>query len=200
MTDLYISLLVEGPLDEQVLRQMLKRYQRIHVLACFGKQGKQYLYKRIHNYNTAAAHQPFICLVDLDQEECAPGLIQRWLPDGCHPNFLLRVAVPEVESWLIADHENFAAFIGVSKAKLPLYPDQHADLKQVVVNLARQSKIRRVRQNVVPDNNSAIAIGKAYVDELITFTLQKWNIDRARLHSPSLQKALDAFYRLSADK
>lgn len=193
MTELFASLLVEGVLDEVVLRHILKRNSKLNIQACYGKQGKQFLQKRISNYNAAAAFTPFICLVDLDDDACPVELIDHWLPEGRNTNLLFRVAVREVEAWLIADRENFAHYLGVSPAKIPVYPDDEPDPKQVVINLARQSRIKRVRQNIVPLPDSTSSVGKAYFSELAAFTLQKWDIEGASSNSPSLKRAMIAF-------
>lgn len=196
MTENFISLLVEGPLDEIILRHILKRHPTINIEACFGKQGKQFLQKRIEKYNSASMYKPFICLVDLDEDECPVTLISTWLPEGRNTNLTLRVAVKEVEAWLLADRENFAAYMGISSAKIPPYPDEIPDPKQLIVNLARQSRIKRIRQNIVPADDSTSMIGKAYISELTAFTLQKWDIDKAHSNSPSLLRALKSFENL----
>jgi hypothetical protein len=196
MTEYFISLLVEGLLDEVILRQIFAHYPQINIQACYGKQGKHFLQKRINNYNLAAIHTPFICLVDLDEDDCPIALINTWLPEGRNTNFTLRVAVKEVEAWLLADRENFAAYMGISSGKIPPYPDDIPDPKQLIVNLARQSRIKRIRQNIVPADESTSMIGKAYISELTAFTLQKWDIDKADSNSPSLSRALNAFNNL----
>ena len=101
-------------LDEIVLRQLLKQSgKEFGVTACYGRRGKDHLRQNIVRFNHAAVHKPFIVLTDLDGEDCPPGLIGRWLPDGQHSNLALRIAVREVESWLLADVARFADFLGV---------------------------------------------------------------------------------------
>lgn len=188
----YVHLLVEGALDEPVLRQITKHNSSIEVVACSVKHGKQNLRAQINNYNRAAVSQRFICLVDLDNDECAPSLIRQWLPEGRHPNFLFRVVIREVESWLMADRKNFAEYMGVNFNKIPPYPDSENDPKQLVVNLAKRSKFKRIRQNMIPRENSTSKVGKAYIDELSVFAAKYWNIDAACQNSSSLQRAVMA--------
>ena len=44
-----------------------------------------------------------------------------------HQNFLLRFAVNELESWLLADHDNFARLLGVRADKIASQPDMLPD-------------------------------------------------------------------------
>jgi len=74
--------------------------------------------KHIKAYNNAASYTPYFVITDLDKNECAPTLIRGWLDEPLNKNMLFRVAVREIESWLMADRKNFAKFIGVSYEKI----------------------------------------------------------------------------------
>ena len=196
MSEKHINIVVEGALDELVMRQLLREVEGVSVQACFGKKGKQNLRERIGSYNRAAQYIPFICLVDLDDEDCPVGLINRWLPEGFGENLVFRVAVRMVEAWLLADRENFARFMGVAISKIPAYPEQEENPKRTVVNIARQSPKRNIKQNIIPPPNSTSMVGKAYVDELAKYVVQSWNLDNAASNSPSLQRAIRAIAKI----
>jgi hypothetical protein len=70
----------------------------------YGKNGKADLHKKIKGYNNAARHAPWLVLVDLDDESCAFSLCQSWLPVPAR-YLCFRVAVRQVEAWLMADAE-----------------------------------------------------------------------------------------------
>jgi hypothetical protein len=193
MTRVPAHLLVEGPIDEVVLTRLIKRNPHLELGTCYGKQGRKLIEQRITQYQHAArSGLVFVCLADLDSDECPPTLLQRWLPQGKHINLLLRIAVREVEAWLLADRSNFAAFLGIPQNKIDLNPDQYPDPKQVVVSLARKSKHKHILRNVVPSQGSTAQVGKAYSDELISFAIQRWDIDAAVENSPSLARAVKA--------
>lgn len=82
MTDsIPIHIAVEDFLSEMVLRVMLEQSGRqFAVGACLGRTGFGYLKKKIASFNKAARGIPFIILADLDQTECPPILINKWLP------------------------------------------------------------------------------------------------------------------------
>lgn len=74
-------------------------------------------------WNRAAKGTPFVVLTDLDTAPCPGELIKSWLANDQHPNLLFRVAVREVESWLMADTDNFAHYIATRKTLMPEDPD-----------------------------------------------------------------------------
>lgn len=194
-----VSLAVEGPLDEQVLRQLISQSGKpIVVGVCYGNRGKDYLRHNVKRFNVAARHAPFIVLTDLDNDDCAPGLVKRLLPEKCSRNLLLRVAVHEIEAWLLADRKRMAEFLGVSAAKIPTRADDCEDPKTLLVNLARKSRRRDIRDDLVPAHLSTTKVGKNYVGRLALFVTTKWRVDDlARNNSPSLDKAWQALQRFS---
>jgi hypothetical protein len=100
-----INLAVEDELSEVVSRKLLKVTRRSYVVgACYSQGGFGYLRKKISGFNNAAKGTPFFVLTDLDRGPCASALIGEWLPSPIpkHPNLILRVAVQEVEAWLLA--------------------------------------------------------------------------------------------------
>jgi hypothetical protein len=151
--------------------------------------------KHIAAYNLAAQHGHYFVLADLDTAECAPGLINQWLPHERSPQLTFRVAVHEIESWLLADRESFASFFSVNQALLPLSPDTLGDPKQTVLNLARRSRKRQIREAMLPIDEYA-RIGPGYNMEFCNFIQNYWDVERARQVSPSLDKAMAALKKL----
>ncbi len=166
--------------------------------ACCGTRGKNYLRENVARFNHAAAHVPFIILADLDNEDSAPGLINRWLPQGRRSNLVLRIAIREVESGLLADRKRFAEFLGVVGIKPPLKPDDCDDPKSLLVNLVRRSNQRDIREDLVPAPDSTSKVGRNYVGQLTGFVTTKWRVDdETRLCSRSLDRAMRALERFS---
>src|SRR5690606_24853236 len=105
----YVTGAVEGLVDEAVLRRLI-REAGMQCVAVYGKEGKPYLIEQLPKYNNAARYAPWCILIDLDRDAgCAPEFIDRILPDRA-PGMVARVAVREVESWLLADRVNMAKF------------------------------------------------------------------------------------------
>lgn len=163
-----VSGAVEGLVDEAVARRLI-----VHVGATpgpvHGRNGKEWLRQRLGGYNLAAQHSPWLVIVDLNHEAgCAPDLRVRWLPAPAqHMRF--RIAVREIEAWLLADRERIASFLAVAFTKVPREPETLDDLKQTMVNLAAASRRRAIREDMVPRAKSRRVVGPAYTSRLIEF-------------------------------
>ena len=108
-------------------------------------------------------------LVDLDHDaECAPPFCAEWVPSPA-PYLCFRVAVREVEAWLMADADSLASFLSVVRNKIPAEPEQLDDPKTEMVNLARRSRRRAIRKDMVPRAGSGRSVGPAYASRLIEY-------------------------------
>lgn len=193
MSDIPINLAVEDALSEAVLVEMLKQSQRpFSVGTCLNRGGYGYLKKIISGLNHAAKGMPYLVLTDLDNTECPLALISKWLPQPKHPNLILRVAVKEVEAWLLAHREAFAIFLGISVDLIPYNVDEISNPKQLLIQLASRSSKRNLREAIVPAPDSTAKIGKDYNGSLIQFVQQNWQVESARVNSVSLERAMDA--------
>lgn len=193
MTDIPINLVFEDVLSEAVLKEMLKQSQRPFLVGnCLNQRGYGKIKKVISGLNHAAKGMPYLVLTDLDNAECPLVIISEWLTQPKHPNLLFRIAVKEVEAWLLAHREGFAEFLGISVDLIPGDADKIPDPKQVLINLAKKSKKRELREGIVPDRNSTAKIGKDYNGQLIQFVNQSWQVAPAQTNSRSLERAMNA--------
>lgn len=191
-----VSAAVEGVVDEAVVRALLIS-AGIKPGPVYGKQGKSHLRQKIQGYNNAAQRLPWVVLIDLDRDyECAPLLRDAWLPQPA-PLLCFRVAVHAVEAWLLADAQRFATFLGVPRSKLFTDPEKLADPKTEVVNLARSSKRRPIREDMVPREGSGRQVGPAYSSRLIEFASFFWRPSIAARQADSLNRAINCLKRLA---
>lgn len=191
----WASAVVEGDIDEAVLAKLTESLS-LGLGSVYGRVGKQYIYARIGAYNKAANFSPWIVLIDLDEDApCAPTLSARLLPQPSK-FMIFRVAVRAVESWLLADRREFAAFIGVNQSQIPTAPDSIIDPKGFVVNLARTSRKPYIRTELVPRVASGKRVGPAYSSRLIEFVLYKWDPLRAEGLSDSLRRCKEGIRKL----
>lgn len=187
-----VSCAVEGSTDEAVLRAIVSvcgaEVSRVHV-----QGGKAGVRRALPGYNSAAERAPWIVLVDLDRDApCAGALVEEWLPKPS-AGMALRVAVREVEAWLLADKDRFSSFFSVRRGRLPERPDELDDPKATVVALAQSSTSKSVRVDMVPRPGSGRRVGPAYASRLIEFATEKvtgWRPDVAAAHSPSLARSV----------
>ena len=191
-----ISAAVEGIVDEAVVRKLIAHAEATPG-DVYGKQGKSFLRQRIAGYNNAAEHAPWLVLVDLDNDEhCASPLRSAWLLQPA-PYLCFRVAVREVESWLLADVERLADFLGVSRSRVPAQPESLNDPKETLVNLARTSRRRDIREDLVPRPEGGRQVGPAYSSRLIEFVSGRWRPEIAARRAESLRRAIVCLTRLT---
>jgi hypothetical protein len=193
-----VNLLVEGDTDEMVARRVLE-YVGLTCGIVYGKQGKSDLLRRLPNYNQAARFVPWLVVVDLDQDaDCAPDFVRSTLPKPAG-GMQFRVAVRAIEAWLLADAEHLASFLGISAARVPRSPDAELDPKTTLISLARNSRKKTLRQDIVPRHGSGGRVGPGYKGRLIEFVTAidcAWRPEVAIRHSDSLRRCVDALQAL----
>jgi hypothetical protein len=191
-----VNAVVEGLLDDAVVRRLLT-LARLEPGGIYAKGGKSAIREKLAAFNQAARITPWFVLVDLDTDaDCAAGLKSNWLPSAS-PLMCFRVAVHEVESWLLADRRAMAGHLHVPEEKIPSDPDTIADAKGRLVSVvAQHSSDRTVRNAVVPRPGSGRETGPAYDALLIEFVQARWRPDRAATSSESLRRALRNLRRL----
>ncbi len=198
MTVVAIQYLVEGVTDAPVIEQVIR--------ACGGEpnrglvaRGKHKLDPKLRGIQRSCGpHSPWVVLRDLDNDaDCGGMLVSKLLPE--RSSFMeLRVAVRQVEAWLLADRLAFASYFAVSTARIPSAPDGCADAKRVVVDVCSTSKKSAIRHDMAPRLGSGRKVGPGYEGMIIAFADSAWDPRRAALESPSLARALDRIGELVA--
>lgn len=201
-TPIPIYLAVEDELSEWVARRALSaRPAGYAVDAVFSQGGLGYLKKQAPAFNNAAKGCLFLLLTDLDRCPCPPQLIEEWLGRPKHPHFLLRVAVREVESWLLGDPAGLSAFLGLRKAFSFHAPEQLADPKQELLKLALSSPRRAMREALAwkDESSGRLFQGPDYNATLAKFAAKQWDIQTARTECRSLSRLFLALERIEAE-
>jgi hypothetical protein len=151
--------------------------------------GFGYLRSRMRNFCQIAQRTPVLLLTDLDAEDCPATLIEDWSRKDTIPKQLLfRVAVRQVESWLLADREGMARLLKVSERRLPRDPDDLPDAKRVLLQLAQRAP-RAIREYLVAESGATAAQGLGYNAVLTNFVRTNWDPARAEHCSNSLARA-----------
>ncbi|MFH1139995.1 MAG: hypothetical protein V1816_28270 [Pseudomonadota bacterium] len=194
MGTIEFSAAVEGLVDEAAARKIIALAGGVPT-GVFGKNGKSFLRKQMRGYNNAARVAPWLVLVDLDQDaDCVPPFLEEWVPDPS-PFLCFRVVVREVEAWLMADTESLASFLSVPRGKIPSNPEQLPDPKTEMVNLARRSRKKAIREDMTPRQGSGRAVGPAYASRLIEYINTTWRPDKAMESAESLRRAVACLRR-----
>jgi hypothetical protein len=186
---------VEGLTDEHIVRKLFACVG-LQPNPVYGRNGKDALRHKVSAYNKAARWCPWFVLVDLNGEaQCAPELLQKWLPQRA-TKLCFRVAVRETEAWLLADSEAAAHFLQVSRQRLPINPDNLRDPKDELLKLARQSRSRDLREGMIPSQQSGRRVGPLYATYLIEYIANHWDPVRASSRSDSLKRTMRALQSL----
>ena len=193
-----IFLAVEDDLSEFMLRRLLReRSVDYTVSAVFKQAGFGHLKKKSPAFNNMAKACPVLLLTDLDQRPCAPELIQDWLKRPKHPDFLLRVAVREVEAWLLACDVPLRQYLGTRKTFAFPQPEDLIDPKMELLKLAEVSARRDIREAVTRrDTRGNLRQGPAYDSTLSIFLNGHWDAAEAASRCPSLGRMLQALSNL----
>jgi hypothetical protein len=135
---------------------------------------------------------PVLCIADTDRE-CPVLLVRTWLSaKEHHARLLLRLAVTEAESWLLADHVGMFAQFRTPLSKLPERPDELGDPKGVLMQLLSRYAPAAIRRDMlVTDQAGRPRRASGYAAQLGAFTEGAWDPARAASRSPSLKRALD---------
>jgi hypothetical protein len=144
--------------------------------------------------NMAKAGIRTFTLTDLDTRVCAVDMIRDWfaIPDNDELSLpdkvIFRVAVREVESWILADRAAWSQYIGIPACNFSAAPDSLCDPKQHLLDVVRTKGNRKVHKEMLPTGSANV--GPRYNEVLCTFVESKWSPTRASANSPSLDRAI----------
>jgi hypothetical protein len=191
-----VDLVLEGHLEEPVAQKIVT-YCGHDIGTSFGRKGFGYIKTSAHKYHsiTKAGRAVFV-LTDFMDTKCAciVEACEQYLTNHvAQPNdtFLLRFAIAELESWLLADRDGISNFLGIQSNRVPALSDNEADPKQTLVNLARRSRNNEIKRAIIPDEKHGGSVGPNYRPIMQRYVEDVWNIDAAKQNSPSLARCID---------
>ena len=173
-------------LGERLVAELLPGWYM--TLSPINTKGITKLVPELPRFVRQAEHQPVLCIADTDGK-CAKVLLSKWLPTALPENFSLRLAVSEAESWLLADSKALANYLEIAEKHVSKAPDEEADPKRHMLTLARKSKKRDIRLEVVSQTDVSKQ-GSGYNPHLCQFVKAHWSAQRAADNSPSLARAI----------
>jgi len=104
------------------------------------------------------------------------------------------------EAWLLGDRERLAQFLHVPINRIPVRPESVADPKRLLVDIARRSASRTIRQGMTPRPDSRRLVGPAYDGLLMNFVLDRetgWRPEVAATACDSLARCLRRLQELA---
>ena len=184
---------VEGAIDLAVAERLLA-FVGLQARPLGRRNGREHVLAQIDQYNRAARFEPWLVIVDLDRDPCAPALVRQWLPNPSD-GMTFRIAARAIESWLIADPE-LARWLKVPRRALALDPDEIPDPKRWLIEVVRNHcRNRDIRSAMLPRSNRG-GIGPEYNATMIDFVRSRWQLEAASERSDSLRRAIDSLSRI----
>ena len=199
MRPIPIYLAVEDELSEWVARRILKERQVEYAIGpVFRRGGFGYLKKNIGSFSNAAKGCPILLLTDLDKYSCPPELVTDWTAHPFHQNLLLRVAVREVESWLLGDGNGVSALLRLKKSVSIPNPENLSEPKEELLRHALKCPTRQIRDALVwcDDRTGKVYQGPDYNGTLGPFVMNQWDISSACSRCHSLNRVFAALQHL----
>lgn len=193
-----VTLVVEGDTDIPFARKLLGA-AGLGVRAVIDQGGKHNLDPQLPSYNAAAQYAGWFVLRDLDQDAaCAPALRDKLLatPARC---MCFRIPVRAIEAWALGDSQQLVSFLKVRASAIPHAPEDEVDPKRKLVDIARSSTNKRVREAFVPRPGAGRKAGPGYEASLIEFGHRHWRWREAAKRCPSLKSCLAALRKLRAE-
>jgi hypothetical protein len=187
---MHIYIATEDELSEAVARRLVGEVDpRLQVGPCMGRQGRDYLRKKLPDLTRLAASVPVLMLTDLDLVACPCALIESWCESARLPGTLLfRVVVREIETWLLADGQGFADFSGVPLNKMSAAPEKLDDPKRELLLLVSRYGKKPIKQELLPAEGVKARVGLGYNDALSGFVRTSWSPERAAENAGSLSR------------
>ena len=194
-----VALATEDELSEVVGQRLVNDAGAdLAVTVRLRRRGFGYLRSRMRNLCELARQMPVLLLTDLDNERCPATLIGAWSRHDAVPGQLLfRVAVRQVESWLLADREGVSSLLSVSVRQFPDNADELPNAKQSFLRLARRAP-RRIRDELTAEQGATASQGLGYNAFLCDFVRNRWDPARAATRSDSLNRARSRLAELAA--
>lgn len=192
-----INIAAEDQLGIATLERILRNECRHIEIACILPSSRKKLSgyppirARIENFKRAAElGQHFVVLTDLDNGNCPLELLREWGVFPLPERLLFRVAVREIEAWLLGDRHNIAALLGVQSSLIAPYPEQLEAPKEALLGLARKGH-RKIQRELLPEKGAFGKTGPGYNETLCTFVENSWDYQAASINVPSLRRFLD---------
>jgi hypothetical protein len=197
-----VYIATEDFLSAAVVEKLVNQTEgRLQVVVRISGRGFGGLKKKLTELTRVASAIPVILLTDLDRKECAPTLISEWFGNrAVPPKLLFRVAVREVESWLMADKERFAEFARVPLNRLSDTPDEVDDPKQELLNLIWRHSPSEIKHDIAARHAGGTRQGLSYNERLIEFAHGSWRPAEAASRSQSLARAIQRIRELAEER
>src|SRR5262249_714543 len=144
---------------------------QLAITQVMGNKGFHYFESRRTEIARSSRKLKFLIFLDGDElgDQCAGEKILEWFGELKPRNIYLRFAFQEVENWILADRQNISSFLGVSDSRIPHVDDNFPNAKEALINAARGSRIKAIREDLVPHPRHSSRVGPAYNPRMVEY-------------------------------
>lgn len=190
-----VHMLLEG-VHEEVLARKIIQYCGHEPGIVYGQRGCRFIQEKAASFAFLATDQSAVLILTDFMDSgcgCPPDAYKRYIVSRrtvVPASFLCRFIVNEFESWLMADREGVASFLQIATNKVPLHPETVPDPKGAFVQLARGSRVSRLRDAIVPPPRHGGAVGPGYTMAIGELACNFWSPERAVSNASSLDRCI----------
>ncbi len=159
--------------------------------------GRSTILSRLKAYNQTSKKSPVVVFIDLDKYECAPSLFEKFPIKDRQPleRLQIRVAVREVESWLLADKQGMETYFGIPQNAIPHNPEELNDPKQKLFDLIKEKATTKRKRQMLREGNTKVGLEYNYY--LVDFINTAWDSTRACANADSLVRAIKGIQKIT---
>ena len=146
----YLTCVYEDLLTASVIKRLVNEFNdKITITQEINAHGFGKIKRDILKYNNAAKNKPFLIITDLDKKECAVSLIEDWFNNTeKEPELIFRVAVKEIDAWILADKKGIAKTLNISPDIIPSEPEKIDNPKELLMQLAKKIKKQKNQRRI----------------------------------------------------
>lgn len=195
----FITIATEDELSEVVACRLVDEFlDKYRVNQKLGKTGNGYLKANCIKFNNMARRTAVFMITDLDRIESIQLLKESWFgKKELHENLIFRVAVREIESWLIADGIAMKKLLSNGANNLERSPDNLRYPKNYLLRRALRAP-KSIKADLVVKKQNNLLQAIQYNNRLCQFVKESWCPNRAAENSNSLSRAILRLRELNA--
>ena len=200
----------EDEVTKAIIRKALKEYApALQVAGELPARGSE-IKSKIRGFNDLSVRTPVVLLTDLDTDDCAPMTKRKLLGDmEKQDDFIVNIAVDEAEAWLMADRDNFAAFLGIDTEKMPASsPQKQGGMKACQeMRIPMKASYYLTHSLILESSKAELKAqmkshgrkckGKEYNTAMLPFIDSQWNMEKAKENSDSLRRMIERLQALN---
>lgn len=189
-----INLVVEGKADEYVMLALFGHFNLPSPLIRTNRPyqvggKKDDSIATLQKWNEAAKWDYWVVIIDMDNaSDCVAEYKKLLLPNSSE-KMIFRIAIRKIESWILADAEAVAFYLGIKQTLVPTNPETLPDPKASLMSLVYKSKRKDIKEDMLP--KVGLKQGARYT-ERIKDLLQYWRPEIAQQSSESLMRCIRA--------